>query len=217
MPFIVKTFVFFGDSVTEGCFELFPASCGFDTVRRPELVFHALLRPGLSARYGDVRIVNAGRSGDNAHRALERLETDVLRERPDTVVVSFGLNDALHPPERYEEALGEMLPRLVRSCRTIFVTPNMLNTYVHPDTLPCALKIARRTAQLQSSGTFDRYIDSARRIVKESGAGLLDWYALWQERARSGHDTTLDLCNYINHPAPRLHAELARLLLPRLV
>ena len=27
---------FFGDSVTEGCFEIYPCSYGFETVKRPE-------------------------------------------------------------------------------------------------------------------------------------------------------------------------------------
>ena len=213
----MKTYVFFGDSVTEGCFALYETSYGFDTYREPTLVYHALLKPMLEARGEAVNIVNAGISGDNSFRAQDRLDQDVLAHHPDTVVVCFGLNDALHPLERYDASLRAIFARLTPVCRVIFITPNMLNTYVHPKTLPGALKIARQTAELQNNGSFDRYMDTARKAAADCGVELCDWYADWKAQAAAGRDTTEDLINYINHPSPEKHRELADKLFPMLI
>ena len=212
----MKTYVFFGDSVTEGCFALYETSYGFDTYREPTLVYHALLKPMLEARGEAVNIVNAGISGDNSFRAQDRLDQDVLAHHPDTVVVCFGLNDALHPLERYDASLRAIFARLTPVCRVIFITPNMLNTYIHPDTLPSSLKIAEQTMAIQNSGVFDRYMDIARKAAADCGVELCDWYAVWKANAAAGHDTTADLINCINHPTAEKHAELARMLLPLL-
>ena len=60
-----KKTVFFGDSVTEGCFELYPTDYGFDTVRRPENAYPAIVTRALKEKYGENAVtVNAGRSGD---------------------------------------------------------------------------------------------------------------------------------------------------------
>ena len=212
----MKTFVFFGDSVTEGCFELYPTSYGFDTVRRPEYAYPTLLEPVLREKYGEVRTVNAGLSGDNAHRALERLDRDVLSCHPDTVVVCFGLNDVFHPLERFSAALDAMFSRLRQYAAVVFVTPNMLNTYLHPATLPCSEKIARKTLEFQVSGVFDRYIDAARTAARAAHIPVCDLYAYWQSLAAAGTDTTVLLSNYINPPTPAMHRVLADRLAPML-
>ncbi|MGI6336462.1 MAG: SGNH/GDSL hydrolase family protein [Eubacteriales bacterium] len=212
----MKTFVFFGDSVTEGCFELYPTSCGFDTYRRPELVYHHLLKEPLAEKYGDVEIVNAGISGDNSHHALERIDTDVLAKKPDAVVVCFGLNDCFHPLQRYEASLDEIFRRLRDVPRVIFLTPNMFNTYIHPDTLPESLKVANTTMKYQLDGTFDRYIDTARAVCKKHGVTVCDAYAEWKRRYAQGEDMTAQLANLINHPNAAMHRLFADMLLPLL-
>ena len=52
-----KKIVFFGDSVTEGCFELYPASYGFDTVRRPEKAYPAIVTRALKEKYGENAVI----------------------------------------------------------------------------------------------------------------------------------------------------------------
>ncbi|MEA4823198.1 MAG: SGNH/GDSL hydrolase family protein [Clostridiaceae bacterium] len=212
----MKTFVFFGDSVTEGCFGLYPTSYGFDTYRDPAAVYHAQLAPMLRAKYGDIAVINAGVSGDNAHHALERLDRDVLAYHPDTVVVCFGLNDVFHPLDRYEAALAEIFSRLSGVRQVIFATPNMLNTYLHPETLPSAVKIAQKTLEFQTDGTFDRYMDTARRTAAQAHVPICDMYAYWKSLNAAGEDITILLSNYINHPTPAMHRIFAEKLLPML-
>lgn len=57
-----------------------------------------------------VQVVNAGKGGDTAEGALERLERDVLSQKPDIVSISLGLNDTGKlTPEQYRTALEEIL------------------------------------------------------------------------------------------------------------
>jgi len=212
----MRTYVFLGDSVTEGCFALYPTSYGFDTYRDYNAVYHTQLAPALEAKYGTCRIINSGISGDNSFQALKRLDKDVLAYKPDCVVVCYGLNDAFHPLERYEESLDRIFTRLSHVEHVVFMTPNRMNSYVHPNTLPCSMKIAEKTAQFQNDGTFDRCIYTARRVARMHNIPVCDAYAYWTELEKNGTDTTALLANYINHPNAKMHGEFARLLEPML-
>lgn len=206
---------FFGDSVTEGCFALYTTSYGFDTVREPEHVYHALLKPMLERRLGQsVEIVNAGISGDNSHRAVERLQADVIDRHPDACVVCFGLNDCLHDPALYAKSMDRIFGALREAgIPALFMTPNMMNTYVHPETLESAKKIAATTAEYQKSGRFDALLDLGREAAVKNGAGIVDFYALWKAKAEAGEDTTELLINRINHPDREMHRAAAEMLL----
>jgi len=51
--------------------------------------------PALLGRLLNSRVINAGMDGDTTDGGLARLETDVLRFKPDIVTVEFGANDYL--------------------------------------------------------------------------------------------------------------------------
>ena len=71
-------------------------------------------------------VLNAGVSGHTTVAGLERIERDVLAERPQLVTVMFGMNDVAGlPVETYRENLRE----IVRQCRgigaeVVLCTPN---------------------------------------------------------------------------------------------
>lgn len=73
----MKKLVCVGDSITYG--EFVPT----------EMTWPTLLRN----RLPDWRILNRGVCGDTTRLGLERFPRDVQRERPDMVIVQFGLND----------------------------------------------------------------------------------------------------------------------------
>lgn len=210
------TVVFFGDSVTEGCFELFPASCGFDTVRAPEKAYVSKLSSMLAAKYGANRytLINAGVSGNNAAMGLTRIENDVLSHSPDIVTVAFGLNDVFGSPERYEKNLGLIFKKIYDAgARAILLTPNMMNTYIHPATLPEAVRVAEKTAAAQNSGKLDSFVQKAKDVAAGYGADVCDVYLYWKNLYNSGVDTTELLINRINHPSEEMHAVTAELLM----
>lgn len=88
-----------GDSLTAG-FNLPPSDA-----------FPIRLEEALRTRGHDVRVVNAGVSGDTTAGALARLEWLLSGEAPDAVIVELGANDALRglPPERAEQNLAGIL------------------------------------------------------------------------------------------------------------
>ncbi|MFL5260585.1 MAG: arylesterase [Hyphomicrobiales bacterium] len=91
----------FGDSLTAG-YGL-PPGKGF-----PEKLEQALKQSG-----HDVRVINAGVSGDTSAAGLERLDW-VLTDKVDGAIVELGANDALRgiDPARTRSALSEILAKL---------------------------------------------------------------------------------------------------------
>ncbi len=81
--------VFLGDSLTAGL-----------GVAEAE-AFPERVRLGLAAEGVDVRVVNAGISGDTTAGGLARLDW-LLRQRPDVLVVGLGANDGLRGLELAE-------------------------------------------------------------------------------------------------------------------
>ena len=65
-----------------------------------------------------VHVINAGIGGNTSRQGLARLERDVLRHKPDAVILFFGTNDSrrdapkIHVPlEEYEKNLSEIVKR----------------------------------------------------------------------------------------------------------
>ena len=91
------TLAFLGDSVTQGCFEIYPEEPGnLNVVYDCEAVYHSRIKKIFSLLYPSlpVNIINAGISGDDALHGLARLDRDVISYNPDLTVVCFGLNDS---------------------------------------------------------------------------------------------------------------------------
>ena len=216
--------VFLGDSVTHGCFEIYPTpEGGIETIYDPESVYHSLLRKKLLAVFprAPLNVINAGISGDSASGGLRRLERDVLSASPDLVVVSFGLNDAcqgIDKLEKYTSSLRAIFTRTkAAGAEVVFLTPNMMCRYADPRlTDPACFKVAQEVAYVQNQGQLDRYMTAAIATAKECGAAVCDCYSRWKTLERLGLDTTSLLSNHINHPSRAMHElfadELFRLI-----
>ena len=198
---------FLGDSVTHGAFECIQgdsAGCIFDM----DAVYHERLRRMLLAvnPWLPVSIINAGVAGDNAIMGLARLERDVISHKPHICVVNFCLNDLSETVEEYVAALREIFTSLMAAdIRPILLTPSMLNTYVHPDTIPMYRDFAAVTAGWHQSGVMDGYVEAAKTLAAELGVAVADAYAKWKALETEGMDVTENLANYINHPSRELH------------
>ena len=198
-----------GDSVTQGCFELFrTGENGFDVVYDPPYSYIQRLKEKINYIFPRVylNIINAGISGDNAPSGLQRLERDVLAYHPDLTVVCFGLNDACRGDETQEEyasALDGIFTKLKEAgSEIIFMTPNMMNTRLSEKlTVPEIRAVAEDTLKIQLDGRLERYLDAAREVCTRQGAAVCDCYAKWKLLSQNGVDTTALLANGINHPS----------------
>ncbi len=112
-----------GDSLTAG-YGLHPREAV------PSVLEEMLLQQGYN-----VRILNAGLSGDTSGGGLDRLEWS-LADNPDAAIVELGANDGLRgmPPERMEANLDTILKTLVDKGIEVLFTgmgapPNMGEDY----------------------------------------------------------------------------------------
>ena len=199
---------FLGDSVTQGCFELYRKNeTGIETVFDKNCAYHNYIARIFSVLYPSVpvNIINAGISGDRAPHAVERLERDVLCHNPDLVVVCFALNDVcdgIENIEKYAQSLDSIFKALLKkNIEVIFMTPNMMNTYTDYSITDDEIKmIADLTANRQNSGDMDKYIDKAKEVCENNGVVVCDCYAKWKKLYENGVNVTELLANKMNHP-----------------
>ena len=207
------TIAFLGDSVTQGCFDVYWKPAGsVQTVFNQENGYHRKLAKLLAMLYPAVpfNMINAGISGTTAPMGLERLERDVLAYHPDLVVVCFGLNDAMSGPEHigaYTDALGEIFTQLrKREIEVIFMTPNMMCTRVSDHlSHPKIIEIAESAMQIQNSGVLRMYLDEAKKICQDNGIPVCDCYQMWELMYQNGVQVTELLSNKINHPTVEMN------------
>lgn len=212
------TLAFFGDSVTHGGFELIELDGKFEGVCDYEAVYHNQLKKMLHVMFPNtpINIINAGIGGDSATGSVDRVERDVLCHNPDLCVVCFGLNDSgggMDGLERYLSSLRSIFASLrERDVEIIFLTPNMMNTYVSPLCGPVTAPIANAVMAVQNGGIMDAYMDGARSLCRELGIPVCDCYARWKALHAAGVDTTKLLSNRINHPTREMHTLFASML-----
>ena len=194
--------VIFGDSVSHGAL--------LDTIDY-ENVYWNRLKKKLNAfrEYVPVNMINASIGGTTAKASLQRLERQVLIHEPDLVIVCFGLNDVNGSLESYISSLEVIFGRGAEAgCDVIFMTPNMLNTYVAEGTPTQYLAYAAKTAEMQNGGKMDEFMSSAVALARKMGITVCDCYSEWKELAKT-QDTTALLVNRINHPTSEMHALFA--------
>ena len=193
------TIVAFGDSVTHGA--VGPGEFNYETV------YWNRLRKKINdvRNYVPVNVINAGIGGTTAKESLQRMEAQVFAHNPDLIIVCFGLNDVNGTLEDYISSLRTIFEECNnRGIQTIFMTPNMLNTYVAEDTVENLKEYAAKTAEIQISGRMDKYMNAACDLANSMGVEVCDCYSRWKEISKT-EDTTLLLANRINHPTNEMH------------
>ena len=192
------TIVIFGDSVSHG------ALLGEIDY---ESVYWNLLRKRMNAArsYVPVNMICSAIGGTTSEQSLTRLESRVLRYRPDMVIVCFGLNDVNLELDTYLSSLEKIFVECLGiGAEVVFMTPNMLNTYLADDTPVQHLEYAKKCANHQTSGRMDTYMQSAKALAERMGVTVCDCYAEWK-RLSETEDTTMMLVNRINHPTREMH------------
>lgn len=210
------TIAFFGDSVTQGCFECYKTGeTSFDTKFDPHFAYPNRVKEILALLYPSVsvNVINGGISGDAAKLAKGRLERDILRYRPDLTVVSFGLNDCVADEgvEKYGKDLAEIFSRILASgSEVIFLTENYMNTTVSPHITDAFYRAyAEKNAQVQLGGQLKRYLDEAKEVCAAYQIPVCDMYSVWDCWAKNQVEVTELLSNKLNHPVREIHYYMA--------
>lgn len=204
------TLAFLGDSVTQGCFELYKiGEKSLETEFRFNEGYHMKLRSLLEKCYpaAPINMIHAGISGDNAKSGLERIERDVIAYKPDLTVVSFGLNDSSLGMEQikvYRDSLTAILKKLKDSgSEVIFLTQNLLAdkvSYEVPDEFREMFE-----GMVAHFDDFLAYMEMARKVCAELDVQVCDCTRKWMMLKNQGVDIVRLLSNRINHPMEDMH------------
>ena len=170
--------VAYGDSITAG-----------GDATRPEWIFWNRWADHLRQEHPGAQItaVNGATGGDSTVQGLARLQAKVLDEKPDLVLIGFGMNDHNTggvPVPQFEANLKEMIQRI----RTSTNAEIILLSAFPPN--PKWKFGSHRMAE---------YAAATQRVAAETDCAFADVYTRWQ--ALNGRKKPEDvLGNNINHP-----------------
>ncbi len=120
-------------------------------------------------------VIHAGYPGDSSSAMLRRMEHDVLRHKPDTVVVECGANDAVNPAalnslENYSDNLRKIAARIAEAgADLLFVTPPP----VYAPEMIVRYKF-NQPADTDLNAVLDRYVQAMRDVAASLDKPLLD-------------------------------------------
>ncbi len=168
----------YGDSITDG-----------GDATRPELIFWNRWADALRARYprAEITAINGATGGDSTVNGLERLEAKVLAQRPDLVLVGFGMNDHNSggvPIPQFEENLRQIVARIRRATGAEVVLFNAFPP--NPE-------------WKFGSHRMEQYAAATARVAEQTGCAFADVFSNWQALAARKKPEDL-LGNNINHP-----------------
>jgi len=170
--------VAFGDSITAG-----------GDATRPELVFWRRWADELQRQYPRARViaVNGATGGDSTVQGLQRLQVKVLDEKPDLVLIGFGMNDHNKggvPIPQFEQNLQQIIARIRAGTNAEIVLfsafpPNPRWKF--------------------GSHRMQDYVEATEHVSREAGCAYADVFNNWQAMAARKKPEDL-LGNNINHP-----------------
>lgn len=182
--------VAFGDSITAGL-----------DVPDPANVFWNQWAESLRRKYPAARITvqNGATSGDSSVQGLERLQGKVLAQRPDLVLVGFGMNDHNRggvPVPQFQQNLKQLVERIRQATGAEVI----LYSCFPPN--PQWKFGSHRMAD---------YAAATAQAAREAGCAYADVFNNWQALAARKKPEDL-LANDINHPNEFGHWIYARVL-----
>ncbi len=120
-------------------------------------------------------VIHAGYPGDSSSAMLRRMERDVLRHKPDTVIVECGANDAVNPAalnsvEVYSDNLRKIAARVADAgAELLFVT----SPPVYAPEMIVRYKFNQPT-DTDLNAILDRYVQAMRDVAVSLNKPLLD-------------------------------------------
>jgi lysophospholipase L1-like esterase len=170
--------VAFGDSITAG-----------GDATKPDLIFWRRWADELQRKHprAQVAAVNGATGGDSTVQGLQRLQDKVLDQKPDLVLIGFGMNDHNKggvPIAQFEQNLKEMI-----ACIRSETTAEVVLFSAFPPNPHWKF----------GSHHMQDYAAATERVAREAGCAYADVFKNWQVIAVRKKPEDL-LGNNINHP-----------------
>lgn len=167
------TIVAFGDSITEITFHT-----------RGHMNWAGLLSEAIFEKYGNGAciMINSGKCASTYAEGLKRLDNDVLRFKPDLVILAFGMNDA-GGGEKYLDTfrnqVRECVSRIRAACGSeiLIRTPNPIVT-VNGLPMPKEQPIPGKPLET-SNRPLKLYSEALVQLAEELNCAVVDHYTLW--------------------------------------
>ena len=208
--------VVFGDSVTQGCYEILKINGQYELLIDPSSCYGEKLIKKLENRYPEksFELINSGISGDGLIQAEERVDRDVIAHDPDLLIFAFLLNDvAKRDPAWYGEHLDGLFKKFKdKGYKVIAMSSNMVNRYVAQDVPEIHREMAKDLIKCEDEGWLLKYDQKLKEKADEYGFYFVDAYKAWRKLDSYGIDTTMLLCNRLNHPTRAMHGLFADML-----
>ena len=172
--------VAFGDSITAG-----------GDASTTNLIFWQRWAEYLQQKYprANVEAINGATGGDTTRQGLDRLQEKVLNQKPDVVLIGFGMND------HNIGGFGTPLDQFAANLTTIIdrIRANTSAEVVLYSTFPPNPKWHYGSHQMQV------YAAATERVAREKGCAFADVYNNWVSIAAKKKPEDM-LANNINHP-----------------
>jgi len=186
-----------GDSITRGA---------RPTVA-PQQTFPALTQAALRDAGVRVQVHSVGIGSERTDLALQRLERDVISQRPQLVAVMYGTNDSWVDKGKDTSRLSERqfadnLREIVRLLRVAKIGVVLMTAPKFGEKNP------RNGLGEDPNLRLARFMELTRQVARETGVALVDHFARWDAAQQQGkilQEWTTDGC----HPNAVGHAELA--------
>jgi len=196
---------FMGDSVTLGAEA---AAWTLNLWTEKNLAYPSRVVSGLRKQFPSAKIepIQAVQGGTTSKVAPQFFEEKLAPQKPDLLLMAFGLNDANSTiggkprvsVEEYKEGLrGVITKARAAGTEVMLVTPMQPSPFL-------------------KSGIADRivqYRDAMLALAKEENVACADVYSAWLRQADQGIAPFSQLHNWINHPGNRGHGVYAATIL----
>jgi acyl-CoA thioesterase I len=170
--------VAFGDSITAG-----------GDASEPALIFWESWAAALRVKYprASIEINNGATGGDATVQGLQRVQEKVLQQKPDLVLIGFGMNDHNRngvPLDKFAANLRTLIDRIraETGAEIILFSAFPPNPKWH-----------------FGSHNMQAYADATERVAREEHCAFADVYHYWMSLADPKKPEDL-LANNINHP-----------------
>jgi len=141
-----------------------------------------LLEEALFEKYGSGSciLINSSRCGVTYRDGLARLDSDVIRFRPDLVILSFGMNDATRGLQELPSFRSEVRDILLKireltDAEILIRTPNPV--VVHGVQIPAGQRLGR--SYQDSRLPVKEYSQALVELADELRCPVVDHYSLW--------------------------------------
>ena len=169
----------FGDSITAG-----------GDASEPGLIFWMRYAEALRQKYPEsaIEAINGATGGDTTGQGLQRLEDKVLSQKPDLVLIGFGMND------HNREGFGVPLPQFSKNLTTLIDRIRATGAEVILfSAFPPNPKWHYGSHQMEA------YAAATEQVAREKQCAYADVYHAWMNIAERKKPEDL-LANNINHP-----------------